>query len=99
MFGVPLNATRSVSAFASVDAVVPQLTTPGGVLLAYETMGSPSDPPALFIMGFGTLGDMADDAVGLLSAARDHLSEIVGSVSWRSGDQTRPLWMNDNPSI
>jgi pimeloyl-ACP methyl ester carboxylesterase len=33
---------------------MPQITTPEGVSLAYETIGSPADPPVLFVMGFGT---------------------------------------------
>jgi pimeloyl-ACP methyl ester carboxylesterase len=31
-----------------------QITTPAGISLAYETIGSPSDPPLLLVMGFGT---------------------------------------------
>ena len=30
-----------------------QITTAGGLTLAYETFGSPSDPPLLMVMGFG----------------------------------------------
>ncbi len=33
---------------------MPQITTPEGLTLAYETIGSPDDPPVLFVMGFGT---------------------------------------------
>jgi pimeloyl-ACP methyl ester carboxylesterase len=32
---------------------MPQLTTPQGVTLEYETVGSPADPPLLLVMGFG----------------------------------------------
>jgi pimeloyl-ACP methyl ester carboxylesterase len=32
---------------------MPQITTPRGVTLEYETVGSPSDPPLLLVMGFG----------------------------------------------
>ena len=31
-----------------------QITTADDVSLAYETFGSPADPPVLFVMGFGT---------------------------------------------
>lgn len=30
------------------------MTVPGGVPVAYETIGSPADPPVLLVMGFGT---------------------------------------------
>src|SRR3954452_3684015 len=33
---------------------MPQVTIPGGISLEYETVGSPSDPPVLLVMGFGT---------------------------------------------
>lgn len=33
---------------------MPQISTPLGVSLAYETIGSPADPAVLFVMGFGT---------------------------------------------
>ena len=33
---------------------MPQITTPAGISLAYEAIGSPSDPPLLLVMGFGT---------------------------------------------
>lgn len=33
---------------------MPQMTIPGGVSLACETIGSPADPPVLLVMGFGT---------------------------------------------
>jgi pimeloyl-ACP methyl ester carboxylesterase len=33
---------------------VPQITTPGGISLAYETIGSATDPPVLLVAGFGT---------------------------------------------
>jgi pimeloyl-ACP methyl ester carboxylesterase len=33
---------------------VAQITVPGGVSLAYETFGSPTDPPMLLVMGFAT---------------------------------------------
>ena len=33
---------------------MPQVTIPGGVSLAYETIGSPTDPPVLLVMGLGT---------------------------------------------
>ena len=32
---------------------MPELTTPEGLTLAYETYGTPGDPPLLMIMGFG----------------------------------------------
>jgi pimeloyl-ACP methyl ester carboxylesterase len=32
---------------------MPQLTTPHGVALEYETVGSPADPPLLLVPGFG----------------------------------------------
>jgi pimeloyl-ACP methyl ester carboxylesterase len=32
---------------------MPRITTPGGVELAYETAGSPDEPPVLMVMGFG----------------------------------------------
>ncbi len=32
---------------------MPEITTPQGLTLAYETMGSPPDPPLLLVMGFG----------------------------------------------
>jgi pimeloyl-ACP methyl ester carboxylesterase len=32
---------------------MPQVTTPQGVTLEYETAGSPDDPPVLLVMGFG----------------------------------------------
>ena len=45
---------RPVTSFASLPAVVAQVTTPGGVSLAYETIGSPNDPPLLLVNGFAT---------------------------------------------
>jgi pimeloyl-ACP methyl ester carboxylesterase len=33
---------------------MPQVTTPQGVTLEYETAGSPRDPPVLLVMGFGS---------------------------------------------
>lgn len=33
---------------------MPAITTPKGITLEYETMGSPSDPAVLLVMGFGT---------------------------------------------
>jgi pimeloyl-ACP methyl ester carboxylesterase len=33
---------------------VPTITTPAGIELAYETVGSPADPPLLLIPGYGT---------------------------------------------
>jgi pimeloyl-ACP methyl ester carboxylesterase len=33
---------------------VPALTTPAGIELAYETAGSPADPPLLLVTGYGT---------------------------------------------
>jgi pimeloyl-ACP methyl ester carboxylesterase len=33
---------------------VPQITTPSGITLEYETAGSPGDPTVLMVMGFGT---------------------------------------------
>src|SRR5215213_9846658 len=33
---------------------MPQAQTPDGITLAYETTGSPSDPPLLLVMGFGS---------------------------------------------
>jgi pimeloyl-ACP methyl ester carboxylesterase len=34
-------------------AAVPTLTTPAGIDLYYETVGSPTDPPLLLVMGYG----------------------------------------------
>lgn len=33
---------------------MPMLTTPAGIDLAYETVGSPADPPLLLVPGYGT---------------------------------------------
>jgi pimeloyl-ACP methyl ester carboxylesterase len=33
---------------------VPTITTPAGIDLAYETIGSPADPPLLLVSGYGT---------------------------------------------
>jgi len=33
---------------------VPTITTPAGIDLAYETIGSPADPPLLLVPGYGT---------------------------------------------
>jgi pimeloyl-ACP methyl ester carboxylesterase len=33
---------------------VPTITTPAGIELAYETIGSPADPPLLLVAGYGT---------------------------------------------
>jgi pimeloyl-ACP methyl ester carboxylesterase len=35
-------------------AAVPTITTPAGIDLAYETVGSPADPPLLLVAGYGT---------------------------------------------
>jgi pimeloyl-ACP methyl ester carboxylesterase len=35
-------------------AAVPLIETPAGVTLAYETIGSPADPPLLLVMGYGS---------------------------------------------
>jgi pimeloyl-ACP methyl ester carboxylesterase len=35
-------------------AAVPTITTPAGIELAYETIGSPADPPLLLVPGYGT---------------------------------------------
>jgi pimeloyl-ACP methyl ester carboxylesterase len=35
-------------------AAVPTITTPAGIDLAYETIGSPADPPLLLVPGYGT---------------------------------------------
>ncbi len=33
---------------------MPTITTPAGLDLAYETIGSPADPPLLLVPGYGT---------------------------------------------
>src|SRR5262249_32107632 len=33
---------------------VPTITTPAGIELAYDTIGSPADPPLLLVAGYGT---------------------------------------------
>ena len=33
---------------------MPTITTPAGIDLAYETIGSPADPPLLLVAGYGT---------------------------------------------
>jgi pimeloyl-ACP methyl ester carboxylesterase len=35
-------------------AAMPTITTPAGIDLAYETIGSPADPPLLLVAGYGT---------------------------------------------
>jgi pimeloyl-ACP methyl ester carboxylesterase len=36
------------------SAAVPTIATPAGIDLAYETIGSPADPPLLLVPGYGT---------------------------------------------
>jgi pimeloyl-ACP methyl ester carboxylesterase len=36
------------------DAAMPEIETPAGITLAYETIGDPADPPLLLVAGYGT---------------------------------------------
>jgi pimeloyl-ACP methyl ester carboxylesterase len=46
--------TRHGSPGCAILPPVPTITTPAGIDLAYETIGSPADPPLLLVPGYGT---------------------------------------------